>query len=84
MKRDSSKSKKAQINDDILSDPVRLVLADGTQQGIVPLDEAKGLAEGDKLDLVLISPEADPPVCKIMDYGKHIFELKKQNAANKK
>jgi translation initiation factor IF-3 len=61
-----------------------LVLADGTQQGIVPLDEAKGLAEGDKLDLVLISPEADPPVCKIMDHGKHIFELKKQNAANKK
>jgi translation initiation factor IF-3 len=61
-----------------------LILADGTQQGIVPLDEARGLAEGDKLDLVLISPEADPPVCKIMDYGKHIFELKKQNAANKK
>ena len=50
----------------------------------MPLDEAKGLAEGDKLDLVLISPEADPPVCKIMDHGKHIFELKKQNAANKK
>ena len=50
----------------------------------MPLDEARGLAEGDKLDLVLISPEADPPVCKIMDYGKHIFELKKQNAANKK
>ncbi len=37
-----------------------------------------------KLDLVLISPDAEPPVCKIMDYGKHVFELKKQNAANRK
>ena len=48
------------------------------------LDEAKGFAEESKLDLVLISPDAEPPVCKIMDYGKHVFELKKQNAANKK
>ena len=42
------------------------------------------LAEGSKLDLVLISPDAEPPVCKIMDYGKHVFELKKQQAANRK
>ena len=46
--------------------------------------EAKEEANAAKLDLVLISPDADPPVCKIMDYGKHIFELKKQKAANKK
>ncbi|MBT5484171.1 MAG: translation initiation factor IF-3 [Gammaproteobacteria bacterium] len=84
MKRDSGKSKKAQINDDIISDPVRLILSDGAQQGVVTLDEAKGFAEESKLDLVLISPDAEPPVCKIMDYGKHVFELKKQNAANKK
>ncbi|MFT5321668.1 MAG: translation initiation factor IF-3 [Pseudohongiellaceae bacterium] len=63
---------------------MRLILADGAQQGVVPLDEAKGFAEESKLDLVLISPDAEPPVCKIMDYGKHVFELKKQNAANKK
>lgn len=61
-----------------------MILADGAQQGIVPLAEARETAEADKLDLVLISPDADPPVCKIMDYGKHVFELKKQKAANKK
>lgn len=48
------------------------------------LDEAKQEATAVKLDLVLISPDAEPPVCKIMDYGKHVFELKKQNAANRK
>ena len=48
------------------------------------LDEAKQEAAEVKLDLVLISPDAEPPVCKIMDYGKHVFELKKQNAANRK
>ena len=63
---------------------MRLVLSDGSQQGVVALDDARGRAEAEKLDLVLISPEADPPVCKIMDYGKHVFELKKQKAANKK
>jgi translation initiation factor IF-3 len=61
-----------------------LILSDGAQQGVVPLAEARSIAESEKLDLVLISPEADPPVCKIMDYGKHVFELKKQKAANKK
>jgi len=50
----------------------------------VTIEEALGLARDAKLDLVLISPEADPVVCKIMDYGKHIFELKKQRAANRK
>ncbi|MDC1528609.1 translation initiation factor IF-3 [Gammaproteobacteria bacterium] len=84
MKRDSEKSKKALVNDEILSDPVRLILSDGGQQGIVSLEEARGLADESKLDLVLISPDAEPPVCKIMDFGKHVFELKKQKAANKK
>ena len=48
------------------------------------LEEAKQEAAAVKLDLVLISPDAEPPVCKVMDYGKHVFELKKQNAANRK
>ena len=48
------------------------------------LEEAMQEAAAVKLDLVLISPDAEPPVCKIMDYGKHVFELKKQNAANRK
>ena len=61
-----------------------MILADSTQKGVVSLDEAKQEAAAVKLDLVLISPDAKPPVCKIMDYGKHVFELKKQNAANRK
>jgi len=72
------------VNDEIEFDPVRLILSDGTQQGVVPLAEARGIADEVKLDLVLISPDADPAVCKVMDYGKHVFELKKQKAANKK
>jgi translation initiation factor IF-3 len=61
-----------------------LILEDGSQAGVVSLAEARAVAEQAKLDLVLISPDADPPVCKIMDYGKHVFELKKQKAANRK
>lgn len=63
---------------------MRLILEDGTQQGVVPLEEAREIASQAKLDLVMISPEANPPVCKLMDYGKHIFEAKKQKAANRK
>lgn len=48
------------------------------------LAEAREVAAEAKLDLVLIAPEADPPVCRLMDYGKHVFELKKQKAANRK
>lgn len=63
---------------------MRLVGADGEQVGIVPLAEAMSAAEEVKLDLVEISADAKPPVCKIMDYGKHVFELKKQQAAQRK
>ena len=63
---------------------MRLILEDGEQRGVVTLEEARSTAEEARLDLVLISPEADPPVCKVMDYGKHVFEQKKQQAANRK
>ena len=79
-----SSSKKPIINENIDATEVRLVLADGEQKGIVTIDEAREAAADAKLDLVLIAPDAQPPVCKIMDYGKHIFDLKKQKAANKK
>jgi translation initiation factor IF-3 len=61
-----------------------LVGAEGEQIGIVPLSEAIKSAQSASLDLVEISPDAQPPVCKIMDYGKHIFEAKKQQAAQRK
>ncbi|MDX1490496.1 MAG: translation initiation factor IF-3 [Pseudohongiellaceae bacterium] len=79
-----SSSKKPVINDNIDATEVRLVLANGEQGGIVSIEEARAAASEVKLDLVLIAPDAEPPVCKIMDYGKHIFDLKKQKVANKK
>ncbi len=79
-----SDAKKAIINDDIDSPRVRLIGADGQQVGIVAIDEARKAATDARLDLVLIVPDAEPPVCKIMDYGKHVFDLKKQRAANRK
>ena len=51
--------------------------------GIVPIAEAQAAAEAAGMDLVLMA-ESDPPVCKVMDYGKHIFEAKKQKAAQRK
>jgi translation initiation factor IF-3 len=63
---------------------VRLVGAEGEQIGVVSLEEAKGLAAEKSLDLVEIAPDGQPPVCKLMDYGKHVFEAKKQQAAQRK
>lgn len=63
---------------------MRLVGADGEQVGIVPLAEALEAAQAASLDLVEIAPDAQPPVCKLMDYGKHVFEAKKQQAAQRK
>ncbi|MEZ5491705.1 MAG: translation initiation factor IF-3 [Gammaproteobacteria bacterium] len=77
-------SKKPVINEHIEADQVRLIAADGEQLGIVSIEEAREASTEAKLDLVLISPEAEPPVCKIMDYGKYLFDIKKQKAANKK
>jgi translation initiation factor IF-3 len=79
-----SSSRKPVINENIDATEVRLVLADGEQKGIVTIEEARAEAAEAKLDLVLIAPDAEPPVCKIMDYGKHIFDIKKQKAASKK
>lgn len=52
--------------------------------GVVPIDQALELAEKEELDLVEISAEAEPPVCRIMDYGKHVFEEKKRQAEARK
>jgi bacterial translation initiation factor 3 (bIF-3) len=56
---------------------VRVTGADGEALGIISLDEAKQIAYAADLDLVEISPNADPPVCKVMNYGKYQFELNK-------
>ncbi len=56
----------------------------GDQLGITPLLEAIAAATAKEMDLVEISPDAEPPVCKIMDYGKHLFELKQKQKESRK
>ena len=63
---------------------MRLVGAGGEQRGIVSRSEALAEARSAGLDLVLVAAEAEPPVCEVMDYGKHVFELKKTKAAQRK
>lgn len=73
------------MNNRIRKSPVRLIDADGTQVGIVTLDDAKARAKAQKLDLVEVGEKADPPVVKIMDWGKVKFEReKKAREARKK
>jgi translation initiation factor IF-3 len=63
---------------------VRLIDSEGKQVGIVPIAQAQEMAREKDLDLVEISPTANPPVCKIMDYGKFIFQQKKKQSEAKK
>jgi translation initiation factor IF-3 len=73
------------INGNIRAAAVRLVDADGTQLGVVPIDEAIQKAEDRGMDLVEVATKSDPPVCKILDYGKFKYEAqKKKNEARKK
>jgi translation initiation factor IF-3 len=73
-----------QINEQIRDKSVRVVADDGEQLGVMTAREAMEIAEQKGLDLVKVSPNADPPVCKIMDYGKFRFEqAKKQREAKK-
>jgi translation initiation factor IF-3 len=63
---------------------VRLIDSEGAQVGIVPIQQAQDMAREKDLDLVEISPTAKPPVCKIMDYGKYVFQQKKKQGEAKK
>ncbi|WP_371734815.1 translation initiation factor IF-3 [Aliikangiella sp. G2MR2-5] len=78
------KEQRANINEEITAREVRLIGSDGEAIGVVSIQEALDVAEREELDLVEISPGAEPPVCKVMDYGKFIFEQKKAKAAAKK
>lgn len=73
------------INEEIRAKELRVIDTDGTQLGVISREEALDLSEKKKLDLVCISPKANPPVCKILDYGKYKYELqKKEKEARKK
>lgn len=72
------------INDEIRVREVRLIGLEGEQLGIKPLSEAQALADSANVDLVLIQPQAKPPVAKIMDYGKFKFEYQKKQKEQRK
>lgn len=73
------------VNERIRISPIRLIDDEGEQVGIVPTDEARRLARERGLDLVEVAPNARPPVCKLMDYGKHKYEqARKLREARKK
>lgn len=76
--------KEHQINEEIRDREVRLIGENGEQLGLVSSREALNIAEERGYDLVKISPNANPPVCKIMDYGKFIYELGKKEKEAKK
>jgi translation initiation factor IF-3 len=72
------------MNEEIEAKNVRLIDANGEQAGLVSIEDALEQSQIAGLDLVEISPDAEPPVCKIMDYGKKLFEAKKQKAVQRK
>lgn len=79
-----SAEKQDRRNEEITAREVRLVGEDGEQLGIVRLDDALAKAAEQGLDLVEVAPQAKPPVCKLMDYGKHLFQKNKSQQAAKK
>ena len=79
-----SGKKELEINEDIRDKEVRVIDADGSQLGILSVRDALRRAEEKNLDLVKIAPQAQPPVCKILDYGKYRFEMQKRDKEAKK
>ena len=71
-------SKRVKRNEEIEASEVRVIDQDGEQAGVMPLSEALVIAKDQGLDLVEVSPTAKPPVCRIMDFGKYLFELNKK------
>lgn len=85
MAMNKSRENEPRMNDQIKNTTIRLIDPDGNMIGIVPLKQGMDLAEQHGLDLVEISPTAEPPVCKVLDYGKFKYEAqKKANEARKK
>ena len=78
------KQEQHRINEKIRAQQVRVIDGNGEQVGIQPLQQALSLAEESKLDLVEIAPQAEPPVCKLIDYGKYKYQLQKKESEAKK
>ncbi|MDC1287740.1 translation initiation factor IF-3 [Gammaproteobacteria bacterium] len=71
-------NKQSRLNEEITAPEVRLIAEDGEQKGILPLQEAQKMAADAGVDLVELVPDAEPPVCRLMNYGKFRFEQKKK------
>ena len=84
MAYNNNNNKGQRINDMIRVREVRLIDDEGNQKGIVPMLEALKMAKEKDLDLVEVSPNANPPVCKILDFGKYRFEQEKKLRESKK
>jgi translation initiation factor IF-3 len=83
--RSRDRSKHIRVNEEIRAPQVRVIGDDGTQVGIMPPDQALSLAEEAGLDLVEVAPDGKPPVCRIMDFGKYVYEQRrKERSARKK
>lgn len=76
-------TERVRINREIRASKLRVIGADGGNLGVISLDEALKAAEAAELDLIEISPNAVPPVAKVMDYGKFQYELKKRESAQR-
>jgi translation initiation factor IF-3 len=76
-------SKDLRVNKEIRAKQVRIIGVDGEQLGIIAINEALDMAEEKELDLVEVSPNVDPPVCKLMDYGKFKYEQSKKERDSK-
>ncbi|MBD2578794.1 translation initiation factor IF-3 [Oscillatoria sp. FACHB-1406] len=84
MKDNKTRRDLPQINERIRYPHIRVIDTDGGQLGVITSEEARRLAEEKGLDLVLVSDKSDPPVCKIMDYGKFKYEKEKKEREAKK
>jgi translation initiation factor IF-3 len=80
----AAKQEKHRLNEEIAVRQVRLIGADGGQLGVVTIEAALEAAAQAEMDLVEIAPQSEPPVCRLMDYGKFLFDQKKQRAEAKK
>ncbi|MEM7133222.1 MAG: translation initiation factor IF-3 [Chloroflexota bacterium] len=76
--RNSRTADRTRVNHRIRANEVRVIAADGEQLGILSTREALSIAEEQELDLVEVAPNANPPVCRLMDYGKYLYEKQKR------
>ena len=78
-----SEKKQTRINDQIRKSPIRVIDQEGNQLGVIPTKDALEKARAAGLDLVEVAPDAKPPVCKIIDFGKFNYDKKKKQTKNK-